>query len=229
MTFSVWKCQSPHLVLQQLWCDAMGCGAGTACRNGWYVWAPLSDDLSSLLIRQTSPNVWWILTPPSAPTGSWLLFAVLGTSSRPSSSSCCLKDESDLPSTTPPCPIFSPTPEATRRNWRSNSRLVVATSEEEEEKNWDTKKACSPLPSSRSRWSTTVSYLQPHHINPSKNLSLGNLHVWPGCSWSLGTLVAAVCSVGLSDGCSLLLCCMFMLAPGRGEEEGNIIWNGIKK
>lgn len=108
MTFSVWKCQSPHLVLQQLWCDAMGCGAGTACRNGWYVWAPLSDDLSSLLIRQTSPNVWWILTPPSAPTGSWLLFAVLGTSSRPSSSSCCLKDESDLPSTTPLAPSSLP-------------------------------------------------------------------------------------------------------------------------
>lgn len=128
----------------------------------------------------------------------------------------------------PSCPIFSPTPEAARSNWRSNSRLVMAVSEEEEEKNWDKIKG---LFSSPINWEQMINHSllfaatrASLTINPSKNLvSLGNLHVWPRCYWSLGTLMAATWSMGLSDGCSLRLCCMLMLAPGRGEEEGNII------
>lgn len=90
--------------------------------------------------------------------------------------------------THPPCPIFSPTPKATRSNWRSNSRLVMTISEEEEEKNWDNKKA---LFSSPIKWEQMISHSllfaatgASLTINPSENLvSLGVLHVWPRCGW----------------------------------------------
>ncbi|XP_010714806.1 bcl-2-related ovarian killer protein isoform X1 [Meleagris gallopavo] len=45
----------------------------------------------------TSPSAWSAPTPVSAPTGSWPPSAALGTSSRPSSSCCCPRDESHCP------------------------------------------------------------------------------------------------------------------------------------
>lgn len=105
--------------------------------------------------------------------------------------------------TQPPCPIFSPTPEAARSNWRSNSRLVMAISEEEEEKNWDNKKG---LFSSPIKWEQMINLSllfaatgASLTINPSKNpVSLGILHVWPRCGWS--------CQMAAPRGCVACFC-----------------------
>lgn len=73
----------------------------------------------------------------------------------------------------------------------------MAISEEKEEKNWDNHSLL---------FAATQASL---NINPSKNLvSLGNLHVWPGCSWSLGTLMAAVwdCQMAAPYSCVACLC-----------------------
>lgn len=61
-------------------------------------------------------------------------------------------------------------------------------------------------------------------INPFKNhVFLGNLHVWPRCCWSLGMLMAAMCSMDCQMAAPYSCVCMPMLVPGRGEKEGNVI------
>lgn len=200
-----WCCSSGGTVPQVV-------GPGESAAVAGVVLGISLSDLCSLLIRQTSQNAWWILTPAFAPTGLWLLFAALVTSSRLSSLSCCLRDESESPSAAA-LPHLLPAPEA----------VVMAISEEEEEKNQDKWKACSPLPSAGSRWSTTVSFLQPQE--PLSPLILSRVLF----SW-----VTCVCGLDIASpwACWLQLCAvwtvrhLFLMAVLHAYASSRQRWGG---
>lgn len=195
---SVWKCRSKRLWLLMVW--QSGAAAVRAwCRGLWgreslqqwltWFWASLSDDLCSLLIRQTSQNAWWTPTPAFAPTGLWPLFAALVTSSRLSSLSCCLRDESESPSAASLPHLLPGSRSSGNGNRGQGGREELGQTKGlfSSPFSWEQMFNHSLL------FAATGASLT---INPFKSLvSLGDLCMWPGRCQSLGMLIAAARSV----------------------------------
>lgn len=182
---SVWKCRSKRLwllmvwqsVLQQWGHDAAGCGAGRVCSGGWHG----SGHLSLMISVPSSLGRHHKMRGEHRPQLSLPLACgrCLQLWSLPQGYLLCPAAWEMNPShqVQPPYPISSPAPEA----------VVMAIADKEEE-NWDKQKACSPLPSAGSRWSTTVSFLQPQE--PLSPLILSRV-LFPWVTCACGLVVAS--------------------------------------